>query len=199
MRRSSHSLVIRRRLRNNTFPFESFWQHNKKSKGGATQQVAGTNTTPDTSSPSNPHPFDFMWKRWGMSSDWQDQLHKSAAHKSLDIPEDGVIKTSSKDTVNNGMGFKEILALGTVGALGLGGVYALSNHNQTPPVQPPASVAPLNPVQAVVTQPVPVVPPAVAPVGPVYPGPPDSSYDVFFFDKDGNQISVPRLPNSLRK
>jgi hypothetical protein len=91
-----------------------------------------------------PNPYEGTWARWARNIDWRDKLHKKASHKALDIPEDDVIQSSNKEITNNGLGFKELIALGL---LGLGGAYMITNNNNqqpTPPTQPPPVVAPDN-------------------------------------------------------
>jgi hypothetical protein len=87
------------------------------------------------------NPYEPAWARWARRVDWKDALHKKAAHKSLDIPDDmGDINAPKTMVSNNGLGFRELLA---IGALGLGGFYMLGDRGQEPsaqPVPPPAAV-----------------------------------------------------------
>lgn len=80
---------------------------------------------------------------WFKSRDWQDSLHKKAAHKALDIPEDMGDITSTKQ-VQSGMGWKELVA---IGAMGLGGAYMLKDDPATPAASPPAATAPVDVTQ----------------------------------------------------
>lgn len=74
-----------------------------------------------------------MWGVWQKTADWQDKLHKRAAHKALNIPEEDVI--TSTNITNSGLGWKELLLMaGLVGGAGFG-AYHLSNGQQAAPVQ----------------------------------------------------------------
>lgn len=70
---------------------------------------------------------------------------------------------TSTTSTQTGMGWKELVALG---GLGLGGLYVMNDGKKeyvTPPPTPAATA------------------------------PADSEYEVRFYDKDGNQITVPRF------
>ena len=65
---------------------------------------------------------------------WQDKLYQKLAHKSLDIPDDDM-----NLNVKTGMGWKELLAIGTVCCGGAGLASYLTGRDHVPPtVQPPA-------------------------------------------------------------
>lgn len=81
-------------------------------------------------------------KKWVEGSlAWRDKLHKSAAYKSLDIPEDtemGDINAPKTMISHNGVSPMALVALA---ALGLGGYYVYNQSNQPAPVQPPPVVS----------------------------------------------------------
>lgn len=116
------------------------------------------------------------WKAWQKNSDWRDALHKKAAHKSLDIPEDDMSIQSSKTV--NGIGtlgaIGIALAAGVPGAgVGLMALQMLANLPQAAP-QPPAA---------------PVSPPPVA-TAPAAAPDVERAFRILFFDKDRNPIEV---------
>ncbi len=69
-----------------------------------------------------------LWGWWHSSIEWQDALHKKAAHKALDIPEAEPVINSTNTT---GVGWKELAVMGALIA-GLVGVTQL-NNTATPP------------------------------------------------------------------
>lgn len=176
--RRSKRRLINRIIRNDNVDYQSYYQAKKLRQ----PEPAMADTAPAAPTTTDPHPDGNLWYRWGKKRDWQDALEKAVAHKSFDVPEEDDMKSKTTTSTNNvnGIGFKEILALGLLGA---GGMYALNKGATPPPAAPPAAV----------------VQPATPATPPTYPGPPDSSYSVLFYDRDGNQITVPRLPDSLRK
>jgi len=90
-------------------------------------------------------------------------LEMKLAHKSLDIPEDMGVNVTN---TRRGLelGWREILAAGVVGATGL--AFWMQ------PWQSPKEIEPTTTQQQ---------------------GPIDTEYDVLFFDKDGNPITVPHI------
>lgn len=58
-----------------------------------------------------------MWGMWKKTADWQDKLHKSAAHKALNIPEEDVI--TSTNITHSGLGWKELAIIALAGAAGV--------------------------------------------------------------------------------
>ena len=58
-----------------------------------------------------------MWGMWRKTADWQDKLHKRAAHKALNIPEEDVI--TSTNITHSGLGWKELAILALAGAAGV--------------------------------------------------------------------------------
>ena len=57
----------------------------------------------------------FLYGKFESGQEWQNTLNRKAAHKALDIPEDMPITVHK-----NGLGWKELLAIGAMGMLGLG-------------------------------------------------------------------------------
>lgn len=108
-----------------------------------------------------------VWARWAKHEDWADALQRKATYKALDIPDDDMqIVNASKTQTGAGGGAIAAAALaGGIPATVLAAALGLSSLKGTP--SPPAAN-----------------PPAVSV--------PDTSYDVLFYDKDGNEITVPR-------
>jgi hypothetical protein len=79
--------------------------------------------------------YGYLWDYWKKERQWQSDLYRKAAHKSLDIPEDPMGINAPKTTVS-GMGWKELLVLA---AAGLGGFY-LYDRSTGEPASPPAAV-----------------------------------------------------------
>lgn len=105
-----------------------------------------------------------LWGWWREGNAWQQQLHRRASHKALDIPEDmGDIQANK--SITSGMGWKELAVLG---ALGIGGYQVTQNttQNAAPPATPPAAVA-----------------------GELL----DRDYEIRFSDQHGNPIDVPHI------
>lgn len=124
------------------------------------------NESSDT--PADVH-LPWLWARWGRNQTWRDKLAKKAAHKSLDIPEDDM----NINNTRTGIGTAGMI--GIAAAAGLPGIItaALLGYST---LKQPAAAAPTPPVVPVVQQP-----------------PVDSAYDVLFYDKDGNPITVPNI------
>lgn len=74
---------------------------------------------------------------WGMANQnflWRDKLHKRAAHKALNIPEEEVIQAN-----RIGVTWKEIAAAGVVGASLLGaGKFLFDKPSEIPAAAPSA-------------------------------------------------------------
>lgn len=78
---------------------------------------------------------------------WREKLAEKVAHKSVDIPMDNqmAIQADNRTTNVQGMGWKELAA---IGALGLGGILGYGAVTKPTIVQPPAAaVAPAAPQQ----------------------------------------------------
>lgn len=71
-----------------------------------------------------------MWGMWKKTADWQDRLHKRAAYKSLNIPEDDVI--TSTNITHSGIGWKELAIIALGGAVGLMGYSAITGSSEVP-------------------------------------------------------------------
>ena len=71
-----------------------------------------------------------MWGLWQKTADWQDRLHKRAAHKALNIPEEDVI--TSTTVTNSGLGWKELLLIAALMAGTGAGAYYLSGGSADP-------------------------------------------------------------------
>ena len=69
---------------------------------------------------------------------WQGRLHRKATHKALDIPDDEDMNISTSST--SGLGWKELLSIGTIGLVGIGlllwGFTALTRPTAPTIVQP---------------------------------------------------------------
>lgn len=111
-----------------------------------------------------------IWQRWGKHQDWADELQRKATYKALDIPQDDmqIVNASKTQTGASGGAIAATALAGGIPATVLAAMLGLSAMRGA---QPQATT------------------PAAPPTASV----PDSSYDVLFFDKDGNQINVPRL------
>lgn len=107
------------------------------------------------------------WARWARNADWRDKLHKRAAHKSLDIPEEDVINANRETTVTG---------MSPLGVVGIALATAI-----------PSVAAIMLAWQALKT-PAMLVPQTL----PAQPGAVDSEYDVLFYDRNGKPIDVPR-------
>lgn len=88
---------------------------------------------------NNSDPGDLPDKSWlygkfQRANDWQNNLQRKLAHKSLDIADDVELQVDNSRK-NAGMGWRE---LAVIAAAGIGGAY-LYNQSQTPPMQPPPS------------------------------------------------------------
>lgn len=58
-----------------------------------------------------------LYDNYEKAQDWQQELKKQVSHKALDIPADMPINVRNE---RNGMGWKELLAVGLLGMLGIG-------------------------------------------------------------------------------
>ena len=72
---------------------------------------------------------------WHKAQEWQDKLHRKAAHKALDIEDD--VSVNSTTQTNSGIGWKE---LAVIGAILLAGGYGLTQLIQTTTVEATAPV-----------------------------------------------------------
>lgn len=110
-----------------------------------------------------------LYGRYQDKEDWKNNLHKKTVHKALNIPMDDDVQVTNTTQNSQGFGWKELAVLA---ALGLGGaaIYKTSGPQLIQQTQPPAAAS--------------TTPPDISV--------PDTAYDVLFYDKDGNQISVPR-------
>jgi len=80
-----------------------------------------------------------IYREWTRNSRWRDKLHERAAHKALDIPEDGEMNNVGN---RSGMGWKELAVIGAMVA-GTGyGVAQFNNSNVTTEPAPPVASAP---------------------------------------------------------
>lgn len=120
-------------------------------------------------SPADVH-LPWFWTMWRRNQQWRENLAKKAAHKSLDIPDDDMQIHNTRTGISAGGAIGIAAAAGIPGAIASGilGYSLLTKPSEVPapePSQPTVSC------------------PAV----------PDSEYDVLFYDKDGNPISVPHI------
>ena len=107
-----------------------------------------------------------MYGMWSKTVDWQDNLHRKAAHKALNIPEDGVIN-SSTTTIHKGMGAIPALVLALAALLGGAGLmYGLMGRDV-------ADKTTTETVETVVKETI--------------------EKDIIFFDGEGNQVIVPNI------
>jgi len=98
--------------------------------------------------PPNPNERD-PWTEWRAANRWQSDLHRQAAHKALDIPEDMAVTTVNAS--RSGIGWRELVAIGATmaGLMGLG--KGLGFFDQLPPppqlpAAPPTIIAPQLPI-----------------------------------------------------
>ena len=77
-------------------------------------------------------------------ADRGDRLYMRAAHKALDISDDEDETMNTIDARRFGLGWKEIAAVGGLGAVGLG-IHAVGSDRPILPPPPPAIVAPADP------------------------------------------------------
>lgn len=79
-----------------------------------------------------------IWPWWATNQNWSDKLHKKAAHKALDIPEEEMIQANKI-----GLGGASVAAIAAgAGLLPIAGFLLASYLNKpTPatPTQPPAA------------------------------------------------------------
>ncbi len=112
-----------------------------------------------------------LWPLWFKNQVWRQKVEEQTVRKALDIPDNDM---NIKTTTNSGIGAAG--AVGIAAAAGLPGLAlaaaSIFGGSSTPTPTPPATP--------------PVQPPAAV-------SPADSSYDVLFYDKDGNQIVVPHV------
>lgn len=110
-----------------------------------------------------------IWPLWFKNQEWKQRIEEQAVRKALDIPANDLQITN-----NTQSGIGTAGTVGLVAAAGLPGLALAAasifggSSTPTPPATPPAQ------------------PPAAV-------SPADSSYDVLFYDKDGNQIDVPHV------
>lgn len=123
--------------------------------------------------------YEQLYGNYHKSVEKQQKLRDEVARKALNMPIDDDMNIDQDIKITKtGFGWKEILALSAVG-LGTYGIIATGfnfGRQNTPPSAITAT-PPLSPVQ-----PIPSVPPLS-----------DSEYQVLFYDKDGNLISVPHI------
>jgi len=104
---------------------------------------------------------DELYGKFQQTADWQDNLHKRAAHKALDIGEDPMIIANNQKSGISGGWLAAIVAGIIVAMLGAGGLgFGLSMLTQ--PTQPARAVAPIE----------------------------SQEYTVEFFAEDGTKINV---------
>ena len=107
-----------------------------------------------------------LWPLWHRNQEWRENLSKKLAHKALDITDDDMNITQTK------------VGIGTAGALGIAAAAGL-----------PSMAAVGGMAWALLRDKGEPTPPPTTPAVDVG----DSEYEVLFFDKDGNQISVPHI------
>ncbi len=107
-----------------------------------------------------------LYGRYEDKENWQNKLHKKTIHKALNIPMDDDVNVTN--TSSSGFGWKELAVLA---ALGLGGA-AIYKTGGPQLIQNTMPNAPANQQ--------------------VSPADQQQKFDVYFYDKDGNQITVPR-------
>lgn len=138
--------------------------------------MPSSNNSATTSSSDAVPDKGYLYGVYQAAADWRDNLYRKACHKSLDIAEDdmGDINAPKTTSINNGLGWKELLAFG---GLALGGYWLLAERTPEPTVPPvvPAIEAP------------PLAPPPPYHV-------PDNEYEVRFYDAHGNLIDVEPWP-----
>ncbi len=110
-----------------------------------------------------------IWQRWARRQDWTDELQRKAVHKALDIPDDDMQIVNASKT-NTGASGGAVTAAALAGGIPATVLAAMLGFNAMRGSQPQATT-PAAPATAAV---------------------PDSAYDVIFYDKDGNTITVPR-------
>lgn len=79
---------------------------------------------------------DQLYGKFQGPKDWRDKLARALSYKAVDIAEDDPVNIN----VRHGFGWKEILAVGT---LGLGGWSAWLFSNQPPPPAPAVTPPPV--------------------------------------------------------
>lgn len=104
-----------------------------------------------------------FWDAWTPNAKWRNNLARRATHKALGVDDMGDI-----NAVNTGFGWKELLILAAAAVAGIVAWQRTTPNQNTEPAQTPAAA-------------------------PAWPGPPDSEYEVRFFDADGNPIAVPHV------
>lgn len=123
--------------------------------------------------------YEKLYGNYHKSVEKQQKLRDAVARKALNMPVDDEMNIDQDIKINKtGFGWKEILALSAVGF----GTYAVSANgfNFRGQNTPPSAITSTPTILPV--QPIPSVPPL-----------PDSEYQVLFYDKDGNLISVPHI------
>lgn len=105
-----------------------------------------------------------IWPLWTRQQEWRQKLERKATHKALDIPDDDMNITNTKTGISTG-GAIGIAAAAGIPSLAAAAIlgFALLKDKSEPPK-------------------------AVDPVTVN-----DTEYEVLFYDKDGNPISVPHI------
>lgn len=129
--------------------------------------------TEQSPSPQKANPHDFLWPHWLRSQEWRQSLERKATHKALDIPDDDMQIKVDKSNSNNGIGALGAIGIAAAASAVPGGALLYQAMQQT------------GADKAVIQ----TVAPAV-PGQPQQPG--KAEFDILFYDKDGNQIAVPR-------
>ena len=80
----------------------------------------------------------WIWARWGKHQSWTDALHRKAAHKALDIPEEEMIQAN-----RIGVGGGTVAAIAVcAGLLPIAGMLLGTYLNRPAPAQPPTATVP---------------------------------------------------------
>lgn len=101
-----------------------------------------TKKLPPTEQPTNGHSEidkNAMYGRYQRGEDADRRLYLKTAHKALDIPFDDM---GIQATTNTGIGWKEILALGTLGAGGIAAAQFFQKDDVPDKPDPPPVVQP---------------------------------------------------------
>jgi hypothetical protein len=130
------------------------------------------NSAPAPSTPTTPNEA-WQWQQvafgnWLRNQHWRDKLNEEATRRALDLPamSEGINANRTIDARNfAGLGWKEILALGTLAG---GALW----YSAQPPITPPTTI--------------PNAPPPLSESVPLE----DREYQIIHRDKDGNIINV---------